>query len=90
MTNHHSGPSAAEEIYRILPVFVGLPTDEVTTEQDHPTLAGQKADTADSTFHIEHFGALLFKRGFGLVDNVEIDRTIRTPDAAGRKKASAR
>ena len=76
MTNHHSGPSAAEEIYRILPVFVGLPTDEVTAEQDHPTLAGQKADTAELDLPYRNISARLFKRGFGLVDNVEIEQTI--------------
>jgi hypothetical protein len=47
MTNRHSGPSAAEEIYRILPVFVGLPTDEVTAAQDHLTVAVKKADTTE-------------------------------------------
>ena len=90
MANHHSGPSAAEEIYRILPVFVGLPTDEVTAEQDHPTLAGQKADTAELDLPYRNISARLFKRGFGLVDNVEIDRTIanlmpRTEESTGQK-----
>ena len=90
MANHHSGPSAAEEIYRIWPVFVGLPTDEVTAEQDHPTLAGQKADTAELDLPYRNISARLFKRGFGLVDNVEIDRTIanlmpRTEESTGQK-----
>src|SRR5215510_2056026 len=77
MTNHHSGPCAAEEIYRILPVVVGLPTDEVTAEQDHPqTLAGQKADTAELDLPYRNISARLFKRGFGLVDDVEIERTV--------------
>lgn len=90
MTNHHSGPSAAEEIYRILPVFVGLPTDEVTVEQDPPTVAGQKADTAELDLPYRNISARLFKRGFGLVDNVEIERTIanlmpRTEESTGQK-----
>jgi hypothetical protein len=45
MTNHHSGPSAADEIRPIFPV--GLPIDEVALEQDHPTVAGKKADTGE-------------------------------------------
>lgn len=91
MTNHHSGPCAAEEIYRILPVFVGLPTDEVTAEQDHPrTPAGQKADTAELDLPYRNISARLFKRGFGLVDNVEIERTVanlmpRTGESSGQK-----
>jgi hypothetical protein len=90
MTNHHSGPSAGEEIYRILPVFVGLPTDEVTAEQDHPTVARQKADTAELDLPYPSISARLFKRGFGLVDNVEIERTIanmmpRTEESTGEK-----
>jgi hypothetical protein len=76
MTNHHSGPNAAEEIYRILPVFVGLPTDEDTAEQDHSTVAGQNADTAELDIPYRNISARLFKRGFGLVDNVEVERTI--------------
>jgi hypothetical protein len=76
MTNHHSGPSAAEEIYRILPVFVVLPTDEVTAEQDHPTAAVKKADTAELDLPYPSISARLFKRGFGLVDSVEIEQTI--------------
>lgn len=90
MTNHHSGPSAAEEIYRILPVFVGLATDEVTIKQDQPTLAGQRADTAEPDLPNRNVFARLFKRGFGLVDNVEIERTIanmmpRTEESTGQK-----
>ena len=90
MTNHHSGPSAVEEIYRILPVFVGLPTDEVTAEQDRPTVAGQKADTAELDLPYRNISARLFERGFGLVDNVEIERTIanltpRTEESTGQK-----
>jgi hypothetical protein len=65
MTNHHSGPSAAEETYRILHVFVGLPTDEVTAEQAHPAVAGQKADTAELDLPYRNISARLFKRGFG-------------------------
>jgi hypothetical protein len=57
MTNHHSGPSAVEEIYPILPVFVGLPTDEVAAVQDYPTVAVKKADTATRPFICEHFRA---------------------------------
>ncbi len=76
MTNHHSGPSAAEEIYPILPVFVGLPTDEVTAAQDHPTVAVKKADTAELDLPYPSISARLFRRGFGLVDNVEIEQTI--------------
>jgi hypothetical protein len=73
MTNHHSGRSAAEEIYPILPVFVGLPTDEVTAEQD--TVAAKKADTAELDRSYPSISVRLFKRGFGLVDNVEIEQT---------------
>ena len=76
MANHHSGPSTAEEIHRILPVFVGLPTDEVTAEQDPPTVAVKKADTAELDLPYPSISARLFKRGFGLVDNVEIEQTI--------------
>jgi hypothetical protein len=88
MTNHHSGPSAAEEIYPILPVFVGLPTDEVTAEQD--TVAVKKADTAELDLPYPSISARLFNHGFGLVDNVEIDQTIanimpRTEQSAGQK-----
>jgi hypothetical protein len=75
MTNHHSGPSAAEEIYPILPVFV-VPTDEVTAAQDHPTVAVKKADTTELGLPYPSISARLFKRGFGLVDNVEIEQTI--------------
>ena len=90
MTNHHSGPSAAEEIYPILPVFVGLPTDEVTVEQDHSTVAGQKTDTAELELPYRNISARLSKRGFGLADNVEIERTIakmmpRTEESTGQK-----
>ena len=90
MTNHQSGPGAAEETNRILPVFVGLPTDEVTAVQDHPTVAGQKADTAELDLPYRNISARLFKRGFGLVDNVEIERTIanlmpRTEESTGQK-----
>src|SRR5437899_1230185 len=76
MTNHHSGRSAAEEIYPILPVFVGLPIHEVTAEQDHPTVAVKKADTAELDRSYPSISARLFKRGFGLVDNIEIEQTI--------------
>ena len=90
MTNHHSGPSAAEEIYPILPVFVGLPTDEVTAAQDHPTVAVKKADTTELGLPYPSISARLFKRGFGLVDNVEIEQTIasimpRTEESACQK-----
>jgi hypothetical protein len=90
MTNHHSGPSAAEEICRILPVFVGFATDEVTIKQDQPTLAGQRADAAEPDLPTRNLSARLFKRGFGLVDNVEIERTIanmmpRTEESTGQK-----
>jgi hypothetical protein len=90
MTNHHSGPSAAEEIRRILPVSVGLPIDEVALEQDHPTVAGQKAETAELDLPYRNISARLFKRSFGLVDNVEIERTIasimpRTEESTGQK-----
>jgi hypothetical protein len=88
MTNHHSGRSAAEEICPILPVFVGLPIHEVTAEQDHPTEAVKKADTAELDRSYPSISA--FKRGFGLVDNVEIEQTIanimpRTEESAGQK-----
>jgi hypothetical protein len=76
MTNHHSGPSAVEEIYPIFPVFVELPTDEVTAEQDYPTIAVKKADTAELNLSYPSISARLFRRGFGLVDNVEIEETI--------------
>jgi hypothetical protein len=76
MTNHHSGPSVAEEIYPILPVFVGLPIDEVTVGQDHPTVAVKKADTAELDLSYPSISARLFKRGFGFVDNVGIEQTI--------------
>jgi len=90
MTNHNSGPGTAEEIYRMLPVLAGWSADDVTTEQDHPTLAGQKADTAELDLPYRNISARLFKRGFGLVDNVEIDRTIanlmpRTEESVGQK-----
>ncbi len=90
MTNHHSGPSAAEEICSILPVFVGLPTDEVTAEQDHPTVAVKKADTAELDLRYRNMSARLFKRGSGLVDNVEIEQTIAnmmppTEESTGQK-----
>jgi hypothetical protein len=74
MTNHHSGASAAEEMYPILPVFVDLPADEVTA--DHPSVPVKKADTAELGLPYPSISARLFKRGFGLVDNVEIEQTI--------------
>jgi len=67
MTNHHSGPSAAKEICRILPVFVGLPSDEVTVKQDHPAVAGQKADTAEHDLLYRNISARLFKRAFDFI-----------------------
>src|SRR5437899_485235 len=90
MTKHHSGPSAAKEICRILPVFVGLPSDEVTVKQDHPAVAGQKADTAEHDLLYRNISARLFKRGVGLFDNVEIERTTadmmpRTEESTGQK-----
>jgi hypothetical protein len=93
MTNHHPDSSAADEIYRILPMFpmfVGLLTDEVTAEQDRPAVAGQKADTAELDLPYRNVSARLFKRGFGPVDNVEIEQTIanlmpRTEESAGQK-----
>jgi hypothetical protein len=90
MTNHHSGPSAAEEIYPILPVFVGLPTEEVTADQDHPTVAVKKADTAELDLSYPNISARLSKCGFGLVDNVEIEQTIasimpRAEESTGQK-----
>ena len=91
MTNSHSGPSTAEELYSILPVFVGLPTDEVTVINQHqPAVAAQKADTAERNLPYRNISARLFRRGFGLVDNVEIDRTIasimpRTEESTGQK-----
>jgi hypothetical protein len=90
MTNNHSGPSAAEGNYRILPVFVGLPADEVAAKQDHPTVAGQKADAAELDLPHRNISARLFKRGFGLIDNVEIERTIAnmvpgTEESTGQK-----
>ena len=53
MMNHHSGPGTAEEIHRILPVLAGLSADEVTTEQDRHTTAGQKVDAAELDFPYE-------------------------------------
>jgi hypothetical protein len=87
MTNHHSGTGAAEEIRPILPV--GLPIDEVALEQDHPSVAGKKADTGNLPYR--NISGRLFKRSFGLVDNVEIERTIasimpRTEESTGQKK----
>jgi hypothetical protein len=69
-------------------MFVGLPTDEVTAEQD--TLAVKKAGTAELGLPYPSISARLFKRGFGLVDNVEIEQTIanimpRTEESAGQK-----
>ena len=86
MTNHHSGLSAGEEIYRILAVLARLPTDEVTVKHDHHTVAKQKADTDE----LDLPSARLFKRGFNRVDNVEIERTIvnmmpRTEESISQK-----
>jgi hypothetical protein len=41
MTNHHSGPNTAEEIYSIVPVLAGFSADDITAERDHA------ADTAE-------------------------------------------
>jgi hypothetical protein len=92
MTNHHSDSSAADEIYRILPMFpmfVGLLTDDVTAEQDRLAVAGQKADAAELDLPYRNVSARLFKRG-GPIDNVEIERAIanltpRTEESAGQK-----
>jgi hypothetical protein len=75
MMNHHSGPCTAEEMNRILPVLAGLSADEVTAEQDHPTAAGPKADTAEHDFPYRNSSARPFERR-GLADYVEIERTI--------------
>jgi hypothetical protein len=92
MTNHHSDSSAADEIYRILPMFpmfVGLLPDEVTAEQDRPAVEGQKADTAELDLPYRNVSARLFKHGFGPIDNVEIERAIAnltpTEESAGQK-----
>jgi hypothetical protein len=93
MTNNHSDCSAADEIYPILPRFpmlVGLLTDEVTAEQDRPAVPGQKADTAELDLPYRNVSARLFKRGFGPIDNVEIEREIanltpRTEESARQK-----
>ena len=90
MTNPHLGPSAPEEIYPILPVFVDLPTDEVTVEQDYPAVAVRKADTGELDPPYPSISAPLFKRGFGLVDGVETERTVanimpRTEESTGQK-----
>ncbi len=47
MTNHHSGPSAAEEIYPILPVFVDLSTDEVTGPESPALFSADDLDRLD-------------------------------------------
>jgi hypothetical protein len=88
--HHHLDLSAAKDIYHVLPVFVGLPTDEVTVKQDHPTVVRQKADIAELDLPFRKLSARLFRHGFGLVDNVEIERTIadimpRTEENAGQK-----
>jgi hypothetical protein len=89
MTHHHAGPSAAEELYPILPVFVGLRVDDVTIEQNHTTVVGgQKADTAELPHR--NISGGLFKRGFGLLDSVETEHTIanitpRTEESVGQK-----
>ena len=90
MTNPHAGVSAGEEIYRILPMFAGSPSDEVAIKQDHHTAAGQKADTAEPGLPYRSVSASLFRRGFGLADNVEIERTLvttmpRTEESSGQK-----
>jgi len=77
MTNHHSGPSTAEEICGILPALVGLRTDEVIAIKQHqPAVMRQKADTAERNLPYRNISERLFRHGFGLADNVEIDRTI--------------
>jgi len=67
-----------------------LPIDEVTAEQDHPTVAVKKADTAELDLRYRNMSARLFKRGSGLVDNVEIEQTIAnmmppTEESTGQK-----
>jgi hypothetical protein len=87
MTNHHSGPGTAEEIYRILPVLAGLSADDVTTEQD--TAVGQKVDTAELDFPYRKISERPSARRFGLADS-ESERAIanmmpRTEESAGQK-----
>jgi hypothetical protein len=89
MTNHHSGPGTAEKIYRILPVLAGLSADDVTTEQDHRTAAGQKVDTAELDFPYRKISERPFAHRFGLADS-ESERAIanmmpRTEENAGQK-----
>jgi hypothetical protein len=89
MTNHHSGPGTAEEIYRILPVLAGLSADDVTTEQDHHTAAGQRVDTAELDFPYRKISERPSARRFGLADS-ESERAIanmmpRTEESAGQK-----
>ncbi len=88
MTNH-SGPGTAEEIHRILPVRAGLSAGEVTTEQDHHTAAGQKADAAELDFPYRKIFERAFARRFGLADS-ESERALasmipRTDESAGQK-----
>jgi hypothetical protein len=77
----------------ILPAFAGLPADEV--KQDHPPVLGQKADTVGLDLPYRNISARLFKRGFALGDNVEIERTSAdmmpgTKESSGHKIFLAR
>jgi hypothetical protein len=91
MIHHHAGPGAAEEISPILPVLVGVRVDDATVEQNHPiVVSGQKADAAEPDVPHRNISGRLFKRGFGLVDSVETERTIaniipRMEESAGQK-----
>jgi hypothetical protein len=45
MTNHHSGPNTAEEIYSIVPVLAGFSADEPQSKITRLTLR-------NTTFHV--------------------------------------
>jgi len=70
MTNHHSGPNTAEQIYSIVPVLAGFSADDITAEQDHA------ADTAEYNLPCQNTSARPFERRVGLADHVAIERTI--------------
>jgi hypothetical protein len=86
---YHSGPGTAEEIHGILPVLADLSTSEVTTEQDHHTAAGQKADAAELDFPYRKLSEPPFARRFGLADSESApalpSTKPRTDESAGQK-----
>jgi len=74
MTNHHTGPTATEEIYHNFPLLARFSADDITDEQDRPIAAWQRADTAKYHLPNRNISGHSFERSAGL--DGAIERTI--------------